>query len=338
MSLATSWRAVRRITRLALCSAAAVAVFFALVFSAIWLNVLLTGAFLRKAELFLLSAVEIAYATTAVLSFFGATVLGLFWLRGRRAGKSQPLIVQWLLLCGSLCFGLVLAEVTIAAWRHHQLTRTPMPVGGFGPNEEADATWRIPARLVFPDLPTRFPDPPGDPIVYIAVLGESSAVGVPFEKWLSVGKIVAWQLEQAIPARPVRLTVLARSGDTLEVQHQVLADLNRRPDLLIVYCGHNEFSSRLYWRRDRRYYLDLDQPARIKSRFERLEQLSAVCRLIREESNKCLISIPPSRFNHRDLVDLPAHTRVEYAALFADFRRVWKRSSPMPTILARWLC
>ena len=54
---------------------------------------------------------------------------------------------------------------------------------------------------------------------------------MPFEGHVSVGKIVCWQLEQALPGRPVHLAVLARAGDTLERQHQVLANLVRRPDI-----------------------------------------------------------------------------------------------------------
>ena len=52
------------------------------------------------------------------------------------------------------------------------------------------------------------------------VVGESSAEGVPLQKWISIGKIIAWKLEQSIVDRRVRLDVVARSGDTLERQHR----------------------------------------------------------------------------------------------------------------------
>ena len=81
----------------------------------------------------------------------------------------------------------------------------------------------------------------------LVVLGESSADGVPYDRWVSIGKIVAWKLQEAIPERPIQLNVIARSGDTLEKQHLILSNLDRRPDLLIIYCGHNEFYSRLWW-------------------------------------------------------------------------------------------
>src|SRR5215468_7496820 len=37
--------------------------------------------------------------------------------------------------------------------------------------------------------------------VTIVVVGESSAEGVPYRDWLSVGKIVAWQLRRLFPQR-----------------------------------------------------------------------------------------------------------------------------------------
>ena len=33
-----------------------------------------------------------------------------------------------------------------------------------------------------------------------------------------------------------------------------------KPDVLIVYCGHNEFSARIPLSRDRAYYADADAP------------------------------------------------------------------------------
>ena len=73
-------------------------------------------------------------------------------------------------------------------------------------------------------MPTDFPDPPGDPDIDLVVLGESSAEGVPYRKWFSLGQIVKWQLEHVIPDRTIRLRILASSGDTLERQHIALRD------------------------------------------------------------------------------------------------------------------
>jgi lysophospholipase L1-like esterase len=311
--------AIRRIARLALLAIASAAAICILLLAAIWLGHLLSTAVLVKAELLLLATIEIIYAATAVLSFSGFAILALVWVRGRRRGDQRPAAARLLVLTGSLLCGVVLAEATSAAWQTHRFARTAMPVGGLSAADDPRSMWRIPASLELPRLPTEFADPPGDPVIDIAVLGESSAEGVPFQRWLSVGKIVGWQLEKAIPARPVRLSVLARSGDTLEAQHHELGNLKYRPELLIVYCGHNEFASRLFWSRDRHYYLDADQPDWLHARIERVEQLSSVCRLIREESDQCMISLPPEPKDRRNLIDLPAYTRVEYTALLADF-------------------
>jgi hypothetical protein len=320
MSIVSRMGGIQRIRRLAVVTVALTAVVSALLFASIWLETWLTGTFLVKAELVVLVAVAIIYGLTAVLSFLGAAFFGLIWLRGRRKGKSQPYVARALLLCGSFVVAVVLAEAASAFWQNRRLGRMPVPVGGLPTTEDPGATWRIPASLELPELPTRFPDPPDDRTIDIAVLGESSAEGVPFHKWLSIGKVVGWQLEKVIPARPVRLKVLARSGDTLLAQHHALVNLEHRPELLIVYCGHNEFASRLFWSRDRRYYLDADQPGWAESLFNQAVGLSSVCGLIREEWNQCKIALPPAPIDKRSPVDLPAYTHVEYTALLADFR------------------
>ena len=68
--------------------------------------------------------------------------------------------------------------------------------------------------------------------------------------------------------------MIARSGDTLEWQHRELASLRRRPDLLIIYCGHNEFTSRLAESREPRYYFDDWLPTGWDMLVEQLEQTS----------------------------------------------------------------
>ena len=77
----------------------------------------------------------------------------------------------------------------------------------------------------FPALPTTFEASPPDEY-RIVVLGGSSALGEPYRPWLSVGQIVAWQLQQAIPDRRFECEILAWLGDSLEKQHQKLAGLS----------------------------------------------------------------------------------------------------------------
>ncbi len=172
---------------------------------------------------------------------------------------------------------------------------------------------------MFPELPTRFPDPIGDRTIDIVVVGESSAEGVPFDKWLSVGKVAAWGLEQAMPGRAVRLEGVALAGDTLEGQHQKLASLAHKPDLFIIYCGHNEFSSRLWWSRDLGHYWVDQVPSRWDAFVTRLEHASAVCGMISERADACRIALPPPTKTGRGVVDVPLYMPVEYDFLLKDF-------------------
>ncbi len=170
-------------------------------------------------------------------------------------------------------------------------------------------------------LPERFPNPPGDPEADLVVVGESSAEGVPYNQWLSIGRIVAWQLWEEIAPRRFQVHVLASAGETLELQHQRLKTLNRRPDLLIVYCGHNEFGARLHGGRDVEYYIDDGTPSGWRLLGEQVEAASPFCNLIGRASEKCRLRMPPSPGANRDLIDRPAYTAGEYALLLADFRR-----------------
>src|SRR5262249_46987932 len=150
----------------------------------------------------------------------------------RRRRSDQRMIARLLLASLACVAGLVLAEAG-ANWWHawlHRYPRLPM-------------TFTAPARAgtAGSDQPTA-----AEP-VEIVVVGESSARGEPFSDsyrqsaWLSVGQLVAWQLERVIPERRFHPEVLAVPGQTLEQQHQRLAGLKRRPDALIIYAGHNEF-------------------------------------------------------------------------------------------------
>jgi len=171
------------------------------------------------------------------------------------------------------------------------------------------------------ELPTEFPDSKDDGQIDLVVLGESSAEGVPYNYWVSIGKIVSWQLRESIPDRPNRLNVLAVSGSTLEKQQNELGGLTRRPDVLIVYCGHNEFTSRFEHSRDLDHYFDDRLPTAWTILVEWVEELSPVCGLIRQAAAKCRIAIPPARHGMRSLIDVPAYTSTEYTTMLVDFRR-----------------
>jgi lysophospholipase L1-like esterase len=174
-------------------------------------------------------------------------------------------------------------------------------------------------RVPIPRVATRFPDPPGDRIVDVVVLGESSACGVPFENWLSVGEVVAWKLREALPGRAFRLTNLARPGVKLDEVHQTLGWLERRPDLVILYAGHNEFSMRYDWAHGPPHYLDETPPSRV-TLAGLVGRYSRVCRVIEETTGLLLRASPPRRTAARRLVDVPVYTAAEYAERLHDFR------------------
>jgi hypothetical protein len=163
------------------------------------------------------------YWASLVPAAVGGAVLTILLVSARRAGSSRPTVARLLLLCVSTLFCLVFIEAGSAvwlAWAHR-----------------------------FPALPTRFHASPSDEL-RITVIGESSAKGQPYQDWLSIGPIVAWKLGAALPGRRVVADVLAREGAMLEEMHQKLERINDRPDVLIIFAGHNEFQARFPWARD----------------------------------------------------------------------------------------
>ncbi len=174
-------------------------------------------------------------------------------------------------------------------------------------------------RVPFPVLGTAFLDPPGDSTVDILVIGESSAKGVPYHDWLSVGEIVAWKLREALPARTFAVQSQAREGLKLDQMHILLQSLSRRPDLAILYAGHNEFQMRYDWGHGARHYLDLTPPPR-PTWTSAARAGSRVCGLIEETVGLLRRSMPPTHTSDRRLVDVPVYTEAEYAQRLHDFR------------------
>jgi lysophospholipase L1-like esterase len=119
----------------------------------------------------------------------------------------------------------------------------------------------------------------------------------------------------------LHLQVVASSGHTLQGQQELLARLRRRPEILIIYCGHNEVSNRVESNRDTRYYFDEQLPTAWTAFVARIEAFSPLCGLMRQTADKCRVGIPPPRHGHRAVVDVPAYTTTEYTALLVDFRR-----------------
>ena len=148
----------------------------------------------------------------------------------------------------------------------------------------------------------------------------SRAEGVPYRDWLSVGKIVAWQLRRVIPQRMFHVEVQARAGWTLEQMHQKLAELPRPPDAVILYAGHNEFASRYGWSDSVPYYED-DPPVRGPSVSRRRSARRCPC-VDGWPRRRCASGSPPAR--RSSIAPWSTSPRVppsQYEERLTDFRR-----------------
>jgi hypothetical protein len=241
----------------------------------------------------LLRVMLVGYAGLLVTALLGSFGLPWYVLHGRRRGVRRPIAARLWLACASSLIGLVGVEAGAAiwlGWAHR------MPV-----------------------LPTRFSKPSNPDERSIAVVGSSSALGFPYHPWVSVGQIVAWQMDRAVPGRRFTADIHAGPGIPLEKAHQSLVDLTRRPDAIIVYSGHNEFQARFETSRGISFREGPTDP--ILDRLYRLSLSSALCRLIYETVSKERMGGPPSRMAKHQLIDPPAYTPSEFAALVTDFHR-----------------
>jgi lysophospholipase L1-like esterase len=170
-----------------------------------------------------------------------------------------------------------------------------------------------------PWLPVRFEDRPGDHVVDVLVIGESSALGIPYDAWFSVGDIVAWKLGEAFPQMVFRVENQAQPGIPLQSMHTKLAGTKRRPELVILYAGHNEFMARFDVAHGAFHYADLTPPTAVT--LEVLaRRVSPLLRLMAETAQRLRVSTAPSRIVTRQLVDVPVYTPEQYAERLTEFR------------------
>ena len=254
-----------------------------------WIPLLPRAVVRRLTESFL-RGVLLVYGALLLAGLIGAPVTAWLLVRSSRRGRRPSALVRIFLLCFSCLFSLAALEIGSAAWR----------------------SWMH--RL--PVLPTSFPDPvPGE--YRIVVLGGSSAMGEPFRPWLSVGQIVAWQLQRAVPTRRFELDILAFLGDSLEQQHKKFSAITRRPDAVIIYSGHNEFTARFEENRD---YSLAEQPRlRLLQSAYRVSLHSPFCCLVYELVSKNRLDSPPLMNGRHQLIDPPLCSPSETAEVLADF-------------------
>ena len=153
------------------------------------------------------------------------------------------------------------------------------------------------------------------------VAGGSSALGVPYDGWLSVGAIIQHELQKVIPAHRFRIEMLAEKGATLEAMHRKLATLTERPDAIVIFCGHNEFLGRFSLANRVIYYTDerQEQPGQVW--LERAGRYSPLYTLIRENLERRRVSVIPALLlNAMDtIVGRPICTPEEASTVLEDF-------------------
>jgi hypothetical protein len=239
-----------------------------------------------------LLAVLAGYGGLCVVSLVAAPFMAAVLYRSRLKGRRRPVLERCLRVGASCLLSLVLLEVGSATWR-----------------------WWMHR---FPTLPTEFPTEQPDEF-RIVVLGGSSALGEPYRPWLSVGQIVAWRLGEAIPARRFECEILAWLGDSLEQQHRKLAALSRRPGMVIIYSGHNEFAARYEEERDA--WLDEEPRNRLIRPFHRASLYSPFCRLAYEVISRNRLDVAPPLRGRHQLIDPPQCSPAEAEEICVDFER-----------------
>ncbi len=244
-----------------------------------------------------LRGVLFGYWTLGLIAIIGTPLMVFLAVRSRRrtGGRSSLGVLRGLAACMACLVSLVVLEIGSAAWRAwmHRFPALPMTFEASSPDE-----YRI------------------------LVLGGSSALGEPFRPWLSVGQIVAWQLQEAVPGRRFECEILAWLGESLEQQHRRLAGIRHRPDAVIIYSGHNEFVSRFEnGREERDPGVDEEPRGWLLRHAYRATLLSPSCRLAYEIISKNRLDEPPTLAGRHQLIDPPLCSPSEAADILADFRR-----------------
>lgn len=276
----------------------------------------------RSVAIRLLAGVEVFYVLAVLASLVTVPLLISLLLRARRRRVKRPRLARLLLLSVSILFASGVSEIGAVGWKAWSARAPDLS----GPPEVKRSLGSVADRGTSDEL-------------LVVVVGESSAFGVPYHGRLSIGEIVGWSLRQNLPGRKIRVEVQARSGLTMARMHNKLATLDRRPDVLIVYAGHNEFATRYPWFHGWPYYLE-DRDFRAMVTLDRLaSRVSPLCRLIQEAISSQRVDEPPLPWVTRQVVDVPAYTPEEYAERLADFRSrldaiaEWSTRSGAATVL-----
>ena len=241
--------------------------------------------------------------------------------------------MKWFLLSSSGLMSLIVMEAAVR-FMDHQSYRIPDPQVASANAPPAGDT-RLPAQKGSPrdrtarderddgDGPeTKVPatKPGGKADFRILVIGESSAVGEPYEPWLSVGQIVGWKLQSIVPDRTFDLDIRARGGFCLEQALLPLSGLEYKPDAIVLFSGHNEFHARYGWSRNVAYYAG-EGPESLLGLQDLMRSVTGTTHVIFKNLDRFYGEAPPPPGVNRELVDHPCFTQREYRYLLEEFRR-----------------
>jgi lysophospholipase L1-like esterase len=260
-----------------------------------WFRTTVSDSVIRRTEVWVLGAVEIVYGTGVLIAIFALIPLALSIVSFQRRTLATARL--WTTRCLVLAVSLVVSA-------------------GVSEGVAVACLWAD--SVPMPWLPVRFEDGPEDTGTDILVVGESSAQGVPYEKWFSVADIVKWELRTAFPQRDFHIENQATPGLSLQAMHTKLAGIRRRPELVILYAGHNEFSSRFDWGHSALHYAD-ETPPRAETLQSLARRVSPLIRLMGETAQRLRVSTAPSRTVTRQLVDVPVYTSEQYAERLTEF-------------------
>ncbi|WZO98376.1 hypothetical protein EP7_005437 [Isosphaeraceae bacterium EP7] len=286
---------LRRV-RIALAASLAVALVLATSIGPMWYQALVPTATQRAIHAGALRSVLVAHALVLLASSGAIGAAALASGRARRDGRRRP---RWAVaalaagVSGLMAVGLVEAGAAgYRAWIH-----------------------RMPG-LAMESAPG--PDPA---TLTVLAVGESSALGEPYHPKISVAQMVAWKLGEVFPGRKVAVEFCAVGGMSLEGAHALLARVGRRPDVMVVCSGHNEFQARFSWERNTTYYLDdplRPDPSRLADLARAISPLADV---VLETVERQRVDVAPPPKATRTLIDVPCFTEPERASMVADFGR-----------------
>jgi hypothetical protein len=255
----------------------------------------------------------------------GLVASAVVGIRARRQGDRRlaSRSGKVVLLSLSLLAGMGLSEL-VCAWRIRGLAKLVHPPAFANSTHRPTAAQELPEgrrdasplkKLVALDTSAAS----SEKTIDLVIIGGSSAYGFPFAPGMSLDRIIAWQLCRAFPDRTVRTDNRAAPGLILESAIEKLVGLERRPDLLIIYSGQNEFQSRFGWLRTVDHYRRESKVTPLLLA-RQARKWSSVADLLGRDLDRFEAALASWKRDGKDPVDAPCCTPAEYAAILADYR------------------